>query len=482
MRNLLLAHGDSDFLVKSLINLTKKFPNKFTLTSIFSHKDSDLYKGFNFINLKDLYFEKSTLDNNYPYALNNNEISHFKKECFYDFINQLDRLAVFPNSTQRNIDLFYRALSFFLSYLKNKNINVVIFQTTPHMGLDYILFHVAKFLKIKTIIFFRTYYQDKILIADDYRTTKTFFVKNPNYRKNFNNLKYKISTWGQISKQINTKVHLPFFLGFFNFLFLLLKKIYYMYFLKQFHSAAAFNHINFFQFFFLNFKHLFKIYYLMKFYENISINSFNFKKKILFLALHNQPEKTTQPEGQNFDFQYNAIKFLSLNLSKDYIILIKEHPKQLNPYSGDLRQLHFRDKFFYKKILNLKNCHFVSLKINSEKLIKESKIIATITGSVAWESLTLNRPSVSFSNTWHSDCKSSPSINKENFSKIIKMLEKKKEKDIVNDKNLFINKIKSKFFHTVISDFEYKKSPSNKNLLRTNMELALKNILIKNYK
>ena len=62
------------------------------------------------------------------------------------------------------------------------------------------------------------------------------------------------------------------------------------------------------------------------------------------------------------------------------------------------------------------------------------------------------------------------------------MLEKKTEIDIVNDKNLFINKIKSKFFHTVISDFEYKKSPSNKNLLRTNMELALKNILIKNYK
>ena len=55
----------------------------------------------------------------------------------------------------------------------------------------------------------------------------------------------------------------------------------------------------------------------MKFYENISINSFNFKKKILFFALHNQPEKTTQPEGQNFDFQYNAIKFLSSNLSKD---------------------------------------------------------------------------------------------------------------------------------------------------------------------
>ena len=148
MKNLLLAHGDSDFLVKILINLAKKFPNKLTLKSIFSHKDSDLYKGFNFINIKDMYFEKSKAYRNCSYALNDNEISYFKKECFYDFINQLDRLAVFPNSTQRNIDLFYRALSFFLSYLKKKNINVVIFQTTPHMGFDYILFHVAKFLKI----------------------------------------------------------------------------------------------------------------------------------------------------------------------------------------------------------------------------------------------------------------------------------------------------------------------------------------------
>ena len=222
MKNLLLAHGDSDFLVKILINLTKKFPNKFTLTSIFSHRDLDLYRRFNFINLKDLYSERSEIDNNYFYALNGNEISYFKKECFYDFTNQLDRLSIFPNSTQSNIDLFYRVLSFFLSYLKNKKINSVIFQTTPHMGFDYILFHVAKFLKIKTIIFFRTYYQDKILIADDYRIQKIFFVKNPNCSKNFNDTKYKISTWGQIAKEINTKVHRPFFIGFFNQLDLLL--------------------------------------------------------------------------------------------------------------------------------------------------------------------------------------------------------------------------------------------------------------------
>ena len=101
--------------------------------------------------------------------MSSKEISYFRKECFYEFLSQTDRLSIKLTSNSEKIKLFDLFVSYFLEYFKDKKITNVIFHTTPHMAFDFIFFKIEDFLNLKKTIFFRTYYEDITLIADDYR-------------------------------------------------------------------------------------------------------------------------------------------------------------------------------------------------------------------------------------------------------------------------------------------------------------------------
>ena len=89
--------------------------------------------------------------------------------------------------------------------MKKNQISHLFFQTTPHMGFDYLLFHVANFYKIKTFIFFRTYYENLIIVSADYRFNKFKPIENNNVylkdKKDIENL--NTSVWYNLSKKIN---------------------------------------------------------------------------------------------------------------------------------------------------------------------------------------------------------------------------------------------------------------------------------------
>ena len=78
-------------------------------------------------------------------------------------------MSIKLTSNSEKIKLFDLFVSYFLEYFKDKKITNVIFHTTPHMAFDFIFFKIADFLNLKKTIFFRTYYEDITLIADDYR-------------------------------------------------------------------------------------------------------------------------------------------------------------------------------------------------------------------------------------------------------------------------------------------------------------------------
>ena len=84
--------------------------------------------------------------------------------------------------------------------------------------------------------------------------------------------------------------------------------------------------------------------------------------------MHNQPEKTTNPEGEEFDNNFKAINFLRKIVDINIKILVKEHPKQLNIFSGDVRQLNFRDSSLYSEILKLQNVFFYSNKYRPQRI------------------------------------------------------------------------------------------------------------------
>ena len=165
-------------------------------------------------------------------------------------------------------------------------------------------------------------------------------------------------------------------------------------------------------------------------------------------------------------------------LPKEIKILVKEHPKQLNIYSGDVRQLKFRNFEYYKKIKNL-TMQSQSQQILTLRLIENSILNCTISGTVAWESVLKKKPAISFGNTWHSSCNSTPVISRDPLQakKQIEILINKTKKDIENDLSEFF-KINSKFFfNTTISDFELQNTYENNKILFKNMKNLVEQLL-----
>ena len=195
--------------------------------------------------------------------------------------------------------------------------------------------------------------------------------------------------------------------------------------------------------------------------------------------MHNQPEKTTNPEGEGFEDNISAIIFLRSILPSEIKILVKEHPKQLNIFSGDVRQIKFRNPNYYNSILKLRNIDIVPINCDTDLLIKNSILNCTISGTVAWESMIKNKPALSFGNTWHSKCASSPVVsrNPEIAKTQLHALINKTSLDVEKDINKFF-KLNSKFFfNSTISDFELQKTKENKGLLYKNMKKMIEQLL-----
>tara|TARA_B110000003_G_scaffold276490_1_gene323266 strand:- start:1588 stop:3030 length:1443 start_codon:yes stop_codon:yes gene_type:complete len=478
-KNIFLCHGDIG-LFRNILDEIDQENDKISFKGLFSTGDKTLSE----ITDKDVFTLFNFLKNNSDYYTDNclsaEEINYFRKECFYNFITQTDRLSIKLISNTEKLKFFDSFIGYFLDYFRKKEITNVIFHTTPHMAFDYIFFHIASYLKIKKMIFFRTYYEDTILIADDYR--KDLFKPFINHEINdkIDILKKNISAWGKVGVSINQiSLKNSNLSGFINFLKIIAKKIKYTFFNKQLQSYNLLNiNNNFFIFIYLHILHLVKTYQLRNKYKILS-KKINYDNEYIFFAMHNQPEKTTNPEGEEYDNQINAIKFLRKIIDKKIRIYVKEHPKQLSPYTGDVRQLHSRSKKDYNLINMIENCHFLDIDSDINKIVKKSKLNVTISGTVAWQSLLESVPSITFANTWHSNCKSSPTVSRDKYIAIeqISNLLTKNKNEIKYDMENFSNEIKNKIFNTSISDFEIQNSSNDKSLLKKNLyEAIIKNL------
>lgn len=128
----------------------------------------------------------------------------------------------------------------------------------------------------------------------------------------------------------------------------------------------------------------------------------DFNKNFVYFALHNQPERSTSPQGDMFVDQILAIEMLVASLPENWVVYVKEHPMQwiregLN-FSGS------RYKGYYEKLARMKNVYLVPVETNSYDLIKNAKVIATVTGAVAWEAALQLKPSIIFGTVWYQDC------------------------------------------------------------------------------
>ena len=412
--------------------ISHSIPNKNSKLSSLEHLDANF-----------LYSAESLHELNKYFSLPIAELETNKKylECMQTFLICFDRTDPLGMSTKEKINYFWNLLGFYDDYFNNRSdISSIIFCNVPHMPWDIALFYYAKFNNLKTIFLRKTGIGGYLYIDEDFRPNKSKInysysdVMTLNKHKqmtniSINDLKEMNFTKGQVGGSWHanepfyrtTIKNIAKFIGLSNFLTTLRiisegrpmipnkasEET------RQISVFAAYRNFSWFDYLSIHFQYLSKIKKIKTYYESIATKNIP-NKKFVYVSLHLQPERSTNPEGGHFDDQALMIKIISKSIPDDWCILVKEHPKQ---FRYDLRTFHARSISFYKSIERLENVIFIESLFEQDKLIKSSEITATVSGSVGWESLLQRKPSLIFSENWHSYCNASQYVYDLNSTK-----------------------------------------------------------------
>ena len=363
------------------------------------------------------------------------------QKIFIKFYNDhfitFSRMFVRKNRNKMDFheDSNHFALYFYAFYeiIINKKIDLIHFQSFPHLGPDYILYHIAKILKIRTVLIYQTIFPQKYIMLNDIEdlgkiknntdnNSKVDHLKILNEKDFYTNIQNR---YYEIEKNNRRKF---------------IKKI------SNFLSTEKF-----FRKFFRKFliKSLIKIHLIKRkddekeYKKNLEIysskketidNLFNSNKKIIYFPLQSQPELGALL-GKDYDDQLRVIEKLITLLGNEWIIIVKDHYIQTS---------YQRKHFFFKRLSNLKNTYIANPNYSGIELIQKSDIVATCFGTSGWEALTNKKKCLLFGNSWYSGLSGVLKIdNHTDDEKIFKFI---KEKFNEEKFNLDLSNLYSSFY------------------------------------
>lgn len=140
----------------------------------------------------------------------------------------------------------------------------------------------------------------------------------------------------------------------------------------------------------------------------------------IFVGFHKQPEASIDVSGRYYEDQSKNIINLWRLLPQGWKIVMKEHTNAI----GD------RSYSFYKKLLAYPNIVMVHETTDSKKLIEKCKLVATVTGTMAYEAAMMKVPAITFSNVF---------FNRLNYCKYVSLDDLRKYDSL----NTLVNELKS---------------------------------------
>ena len=159
--------------------------------------------------------------------------------------------------------------------------------------------------------------------------------------------------------------------------------------------------MNVFQLFIFFEKLKFKNRKLKKYYDTKTVLP-NLKIPFIYFSAPFQPEATSYLCGKHYENILLTLRILSFACPDDWIIYYKEHPATFfDKFRGSFK----RDRRLYNEILELQNIKMVPTDCDQFELIENSKAVALISGTTAWESISRGKPVISFGQSWYSGCK-----------------------------------------------------------------------------
>lgn len=114
--------------------------------------------------------------------------------------------------------------------------------------------------------------------------------------------------------------------------------------------------------------------------------------------LHYEPEMTSIPDARYHSEQLAMVRALSVSIPSDFTVYVREHPSQM---MFSARGYLGRDPNFYEEISSLPKVKFLSNQMPYLAAIKGSRLVVTLTGTVAVEAAFVGVPAIAVGRPWY---------------------------------------------------------------------------------
>ncbi len=466
MKKILLFNFTDKFLLKISRELSKKF-DVFLSGNI--EENLDYSKSYNtYISDKKFRFSNISKLNKSNVILTNEYLSKFI-ELENTFYRLIDRVAITPLTTIQKRNFYLEILKYWKFFFEKNKIEKVIYESHPHTYFEIVPFFLAKHLQINTYIMKLTSIPNYTVLDTNLHQSGGYINLEDRFDENYNYIKNILSsglTYGKDkrAKNLNEIKHVDPLNRPLKYFSSRIFSIFKLYAIIKKKNNLAYN-LNFFEFVIELIKRDYQKTVLRRYIKKNSKNP-DLEKKFIYFALHYQPERSTDPQSGYYSDQLIALSILNNVIPEDYIIYVKEHPRQLNDNFPDIRKKHFRNIKFYQEILKLSKVRLVDLHFPSEKLIEKTKLNCSCTGTNIWEGLyKYKKPGLSFGHSWLSSCLSTPSVlekNENEIKEIIVSLLNKTVDEINNNYEDFLKHIsKYGIITSNVEPYEYLVSEEN---------------------
>ena len=292
-------------------------------------------------------------------------------------LNMIDRV-LWKRPRYRYYDvrrhLYYTMLGQWLHFLRSNRIERILFHNVPHEGYDYIIYILACELGIECRILFQLPVVDSCLCS---QRIETLFAPIEDQYRSSPPDETRLSPRMEKEFQLRSSNDKPFYMQRKQ---LPVGKRLQQLWKKKLRMSARHRRIR---------------HEVINPHDALAQTA-DLNNRFIYFALHFQPEMTTNPLGGRFSDQYLAIKLLADHLPSDVLLYVKEHPAM---YGTDRATGRFHE--FYQLIGQLPQTVLVKQDTESVQLIEHCIASATITGTVGWESLFRNKPTITFGQTFY---------------------------------------------------------------------------------
>lgn len=298
------------------------------------------------------------------------------KNCEVDALRMMDRLPRFQNgyngSLSERRELFFQLSKFLYKLITDNQVTHVVFSNIPHEVYDFVLYSICKSLSIPTLIFNDAggVIKNSLTICESIEELGLL-----NFGREIKTAIDCVST-----KNWNSDVEASFKRR--DIVTALNPRTSGISLTKILKNAPIT-------------KRRYRLYSSKREYRK-HVGSTWLPTNFVLLGLHVQPELSTSPCGGHFVEQIEAIKFLASH-SAGFTILVREHPDQF-------RLRIPRPKGFYEAISRIPGVKISPNTISVREIVSKAAAVATVSGTIALESVLLGRPGFIFGYSWFREC------------------------------------------------------------------------------